>query len=310
MGIGLHGKQIGQAGTYYVRTAHIELHLAVLLFGVAGLFGKLVPASAEIIVFGRTIFAALAIFVGLGMLRVNVRADSARTLVLLVISGMVLALHWWTFFHAIQVSTVAIGLVGFATFPVFVTFLEPVVGGQKLRLVDFFSAFLVLSGLMLVAPAFSLADQGLVGLLWAVFSGFLFAILALLNRYLVKGNKAIVVVLYQQCVAAMCLLPFVVGGGELVDRDALLLLLVLGVICTALPHTLFIRSLVALKAQLASVVAALEPVYGIALAAIFLQEIPQIKTLFGAMLVLGAVLLATFAHAKEPQARADFSGEI
>ena len=47
------------------------------------------------------------------------------------LSGVILAIHWLTFFHAIQVSTVAIGLIGFATFPIFVTFLEPIMYRQK-----------------------------------------------------------------------------------------------------------------------------------------------------------------------------------
>jgi drug/metabolite transporter (DMT)-like permease len=68
---------------------------------------------------------------------------------------------------------------------------------------------------------------------------------------------------------------------------------VLGVVCTALAHTLFIRSLRALSAHTASVVAALEPVYGIALALLLLGEVPPARTLAGAVLIVGAALYAT-----------------
>ena len=279
-----------------MRAAHIELHIAVLLFGVSGLFGKLLTVSPVTIVFGRTAFAAVAIFLGLKIFRISIATGSGKALLLMVISGLVLAIHWLTFFHAIQVATVAVGLIGFATFPVFVTFLEPLVSGQKIRVIDFVSAALVVVGLVLVAPAFSLNDQGLIGLLWAVFSGFLFAVLTLVNRHLVVMPSSIVVVFYQLSTAALCLLPFALGTGEPLEQRSLWLLLVLGLVCTALPHTLFTKSLSVLKAQLASVVAALEPVYGILLAIIFLHEIPDFSTALGAIIVFAAVILAITAH--------------
>jgi len=282
-----------------VRTAHIELHSAVLLFGVAGLFGKLVAADPAMIVFGRTFFAALVILLGLKVYRISLVPGSRNSLLLMIVSGLVLALHWWAFFYAIQLSTVAVGLIGFATFPVFVTILEPVLSGHKYRAVDFASAALVVLGLIFVAPGFSLANQGLVGLLWAVFSGALFAVLTLINRRLVADHSPFVVVFYQLGVATLCLLPFAVGAVQELDQKNLWLLLILGVFCTALPHTLFIKSLRAIKAQLASVVTALEPVYGIVLAAIFLHEIPGISTLLGAFLVFAAVVLAMTAQAQD-----------
>jgi drug/metabolite transporter (DMT)-like permease len=279
-----------------MRKAQFELHLAVLLFGVAGLFGKLVSASPVTIVFGRSFFAAVALYIGLRVYRVRLAIDSRKSLLLIALCGLILVVHWVAFFHAIQVSTVAIGLVGFATFPVFVTFLEPLVAGQKYRMVDFASAALVVVGLLLVAPGFSLANQGLVGLLWAVLSGALFAVLVLINRRLVADHSAFVVVFYQLGIASLCLAPLVVAAGAVPDTTDIGLLLVLGIVCTALPHALFIRSLAVVKAQLASVVTALEPVYGIAFAVVLLHEIPNLATLAGATLVFAAVWLAMAAH--------------
>ena len=222
--------------------------------------------------------------------------ESGKSFLLLLVSGVVLATHWVTFFHAIQISTVAIGLIGFATFPVFVVFIEPLISGQKIRAVDLASTALVVVGLLLVAPAFSLADQGLIGLLWAIVSGATFAVLTLLNRHLVQGQPSMVVVFYQHSTAALCLLPFVVHQPISLEQNSVWLLLVLGVLCTALPQTLFIQSLAVLKAQFVSVVTALEPVYGILLAMLILNEIPDLSTMLGAAIVIGAVILAMTAH--------------
>ena len=219
-----------------------------------------------------------------------------KTLLVIVISGLVLAAHWLTFFHAIQISTVAIGLVGFSTFPVFVTLLEPLLFKHKLRGIDIVSAGMVLIGLMVIAPGFDLSNTVTLGLLWAVFSGFLFAILALINRHLVQTHSSVVIAFYQHSSAALCLLPFTVVFAHAPEPRTIWLLLVLGVLCTALPQTLFLRSLMVLKAQLVSVVTGLEPVYGILFAALLLSEIPNKLTVFGAIIVFGAVILAIKAH--------------
>ena len=79
--------------------------------------------------------------------------------------------------------------------------------------------------------------------------------------------------------------------------NTILLLLILGVICTALPQTLFIKSLTHLKAQFASIVTGLEPVYGILFAAILLNEIPSLQTILGSCLVFGAVVIAMRTNA-------------
>lgn len=285
-----------------VRTAHIELHLAVLLFGVAGLFGKLISASAITIVAGRSAFAAMAIFLAVKFYRERFSVHSSKSFMLMLVSGLVLALHWVTFFHAIQTSTVAIGLIGFSTFPIFVTFLEPLLSRQRVRSIDLVSALMVTIGLIVVAPSFALSDSGTLGLLWAVVSGALFALLALINRHLVGSNPFIIVAFYQHSIAALCLLPLVMMFEGPPDTSDIWLLLLLGVVCTAVPQTLFIKSLAVVKAQLAAVVAALEPVYGIVFAALLIAEVPALSTLFGAAIVFGSVLLAMKAHADSDQA--------
>ena len=283
------------------RVATIELHAAVFLFGISGLFGKLIPVSALIIVLGRTAFAALTIVLGLKIFSAGMRASSRKSLVSIAFSGVLLALHWLTFFHAIQVSTVAIGLIGYATFPIFVTFLEPLLSSQRVRAVDVLSAVVVVIGLVLVAPRFDLSDSGTVGLIWAVVSGALFAVLTLYNRILVKENSVRVVALYQHASAALVLLPVVFIQAEVPQSNTVLLLLILGVFCTALPQILFIKSLAVLKAQFVSIVAGLEPVYGILFAAVFLSEIPELQTVIGACLVFGAVVIAMRAHANSDE---------
>jgi drug/metabolite transporter (DMT)-like permease len=268
------------------------LHLAVLLFGFAGLFGKWLPLPPATIVFGRAAVAAIALALLFPLAGERGEAPG-RFEWALAASGAVLALHWVAFFQAIQTASVAVGLLGFASFPLFVLLLEAVLRQRRLRFLEWVTAALVTGGLLLVAPEFRWQNRILQGLLWGIVSGFTFALLAVANRALAARHSASSIAFWQNACAAACLLPLVAVTAEVPDVRAVLLMVVLGVVCTALAHTLFIRSLRALSAHTASVVAALEPVYGIALALLLLGEMPPGRTLAGAVLIIGAAIYAT-----------------
>jgi drug/metabolite transporter (DMT)-like permease len=270
--------------------AFASLHFAVLLFGFAGLFGKWLALPPAMIVLGRTVFASLALWAALRLSRELRGRFEWR----LAANGAVLALHWLAFFQAIQIASVAIGLLGFATFPLFVLLLESRQKHRKLRAIEWTTALLVTLGLLLIIPEFRIENRMVQGLLWGVVSGLTFALLAVGNRVLVSRRSAGEVAFWQNACAAACLLPLVVVAPVLPSPRDLVLLVVLGVFCTALAHTLFIRSMRALSAHIASVVAALEPVYGIALAWVLLGEVPSTRTLAGAALIVGAAVFATW----------------
>ena len=272
--------------------AVLALHGAVLLFGFAGLFGKWLDMPPAFIVLGRTIVAAGA----LAALRAIRREALPRFDWRLIAAGVALAVHWVAFFAAIQVASVAIGLLGYASFPLFVLVLERVVLGQRWGGREAATAGLVLAGLLLLVPDFSWANRTVQGLAWGLLSGLTFALLAVLNRRLAAGRRSSYVAFWQNACAALALVPVALAAGTLpvVGVRDLALLLVLGVLCTALAHTLFITALRTVTAHTASIVAALEPVYGIALAFALLGEVPAGRTLAGGALIVGAVVLATW----------------
>ena len=272
------------------------VHVAVLLFGFAGLFGRWLDLSPIAIVLGRTAIAACA----LAVVRWQSGRDRAPLDLRLIVNGAVLAVHWVSFFAAIQVAGVAIGLLGFASFPLFVLILERVLLGRRWSGAEAITAVCVTAGIALLVPEFSLANRTVQGLAWGLVSGFTFALLAVLNRRYAATRGAVDVAFWQNVFAAVVLLPFAAGDssalGSIGARE-IALLLVLGLFCTALAHTLFIAALSGVSAHTASIVAALEPVYGIALAALLLGEIPGVRILSGGALIVGAALVATRASA-------------
>jgi drug/metabolite transporter (DMT)-like permease len=275
------------------RKGILEIHGAVFLFGIAGLFGKLVDAPSAVIVFGRTFFASIGLLIVLVALKKPIRPRSKADLGMLILLGLLLAVHWVTFFTAIQVSTVAMGLLTCSTFPLFVTFMEPWFFKEKLRLFDLMTAGLVLLGLWLIVPSLDITNHMTQGAFWGVMAGFTFALLSILNRKYVAIYSPIVITAYQNVIATVALFPGLFFLKWSIDVKDCFYLAILGIFCTALSHALFIRSLSNIKTQLASVIASLEPVYGIVFAFLLLGETPGQSTLMGGSLIVGAIMVAT-----------------
>jgi drug/metabolite transporter (DMT)-like permease len=272
--------------------ALVACHLAVALFGFAGVFGKWIAWDPVAIVLGRTTVAAivLAFFVRyrLGVWR------APRWIA--IPNGVILAVHWVAFFTAIKVSTVAIGLLGYASFPLFVPFLERAMLGVPVTRGKVAGAALVALGLALLVPELSWESHTVRGLAWGILSGFTFALLTVRTRKLAPDRWSSEMALWQNAIAALCVLPVVMWQGGLggpVDAGTLGKVLLLGIFCTAVAHTLYTASLARLPASTAAVCAALEPVYGIALALVLLGEVPNARTLAGAAVIIIAAIVAT-----------------
>ncbi len=274
----------------------LQVHLAVLLFGLAGLFGKGLALSPLLIVWGRAFFATLALC-GLRLIRRNgeIRKTGSgkKLFIAITIAGLVLAIHWIAFFQAIQVSTVAIGLLGFSTFPVFVTLLEPVIFNERLRQFDLFTAGMILAGLLILTPSIDPQNIIVQGVLWGILSGATFALLSIMNRKLVASQSAMSIAMYENLIASMVLTPLIGSRLTEISISDWAWLFILGVLCTGLSHALFIAGLKHMKTQLAGLIVALEPVYGIIFALLIFHEIPSLRTIIGGGVIIAAILLAS-----------------
>ncbi len=272
----------------------VDIHVAVLLFGLAGLFGKWLPLSPLFIVLGRVFFATLTLALILFFSTQKFSIAPRRLYFLLLILGFILSVHWVSFFQSIQVSSVAIGLLSFSTFPVFTTFLEPFILKERLVRTNILLSLLCLLGVFLIIPSFHIDNLTFKGVLWGLLSGFTFAILVIFNRKLTQSLSPLHIAFYQDFFATIFLLPFLFVLRPSLSGRALLLLIILGTVCTAGSHTLFIKGMRSVKAQTASIISSLEPVYGIVFAFIFLSEIPSFRTLAGGcVILLSQVLIFT-----------------
>jgi len=280
------------------RRGIVYVNIATLFFGFAGVLGKLSVLAAPLIVLGRVIFASPILLIACLTQRVSLYPKRRRDGLLLVGQGVLLALHWTAFFHSIQVSNVAIGLLSFSSFPLFTAALEPLLLKQRPSRIQVCAAFLILPGIYLLVPAFSLQNRVTLGIVWGLLASMTFALLSVTNRWLSRSYPSLLIGLYQDSVAALVLLPtlFFFPTNPLWTPRELLILLLLGIVCTALAHTLFIASLRTVTAQTASLVTSLEPVWGILFGIFLLHDIPNATTLLGGAIILCATLLPTLVE--------------
>ncbi|MGY2378578.1 DMT family transporter [Pseudomonas sp. SDO524_S393] len=291
------------------RSALGALHIGALMFGLTGVFGKLAAASPTIIVFGRAVFAVAALALFARLARNNTwKKLQARDWRRLLISGVLLAAHWVTFFVAVKVAGVAVATLGFTAFPAFTVMLEGLIFRERIRANEVVLVALVSVGLVLVTPDFNLASEATGGLLWGIASGLLFSLLSLNNRASSGRIPAVQAALCQNLVVAACLLPFAAPGLASVRALDWLWIGLLGVFCTGLAHSLFVASLAVIKARTASVVFAMEPLYGITVAWLLFAETPTLRMLLGGVLIIIAIVLSGLmggaSQAKQPAATA------
>lgn len=276
-------------------------HGVAVLFGLTGILGALIRFDAVAITAGRAGFAAAALLVlALARRRRLLQGLGPRRAGIVLGSGFLLAVHWITFFMAVKVGGVAVATLGFASFPAFIALLDVVLFRERIGRAEGTMLALVTVGLVLVTPSFDVGDQGTVGLLWGLASGLSFAGLAICNRRGNRGMDAIQVAFWQNLLVALLVLPLLglglAGGAAAIDWASWFWLAVLGVLCTGLAHTLFVKSLEALDARSAGMIIALEPVYAIACAWWLFGEEPSGRMLVGASLIILATVLLAMGH--------------
>lgn len=274
------------------------LHLSVMLFGMSAVLGRFTQLPAVLVAGGRVVCSSVLLLVLCLATRTPLTFRTRRDTALALVTGGVLAVHWTAFFQSVQLASVAVGTLTYATFPLFVTFLEPLFFREKLRPGGVGRAALLLAGVLLTVPGFSAGQRATEGFVWGMVSSLAYAVMTLCNRRLSRGYPARLVCLYEQGTAAVVLLPaFLLVRATWTPAD-LAAVAGIGFVCTALAHSLYVAAQKGVSAQTAGMVSGLETVYGILYAFVFLGEAPTLRELLGGAVILGAAALSSRAAAR------------
>ena len=278
-----------------------------MLFGFSAVLGQFVDAPAVIVAGRRVVCSSILLLVSALLSKRKIRLTRRMDYGIAVIAGIILAIHWTTFFQSIQSSSVAIGTITFSTFPLFLTFLEPLVFHEKFQMQSLLGAAVLLLGVFITIPEFSMENQMTVGILWGMVSSLSYAILTLFNRYLSHTYEAGTICLYEQGTAAVVLLPtfFFVQTRWTVEN--IVGIAMIGLVCTAIAHSLYVAAQKKVKAQTAGIISGMETVYGILFAMLFLGEVPGIREVIGGIIILCVAVLSSLVATRKEQKKVSAS---
>lgn len=281
------------------RKSLASIHIAVFLFGASTLFVKLIPMSALLLTMARALFSAISLYLFVHFHHASLKFDRFQDYFWNILAGIFLTIHWFFFIMSIQISKVYIGTITFATYPIFVMFMEPYVFKEKFQFQNLISIIMIIIGIAFLIPAFQLNNAMTLGILYGLLSSFSFAALSIINRRLALSYDSAIITLYEQAIAAfimtiiISLLHPALGEGSFIH---FIELVIYGVIFTALAHSLYIHGLKEVKAQTASIISVLEPVYSIFLALLFLNERLTHQEIIGTTFILLAVIINTILN--------------
>ena len=274
------------------------LLLATLFISTSGVLGKYIEMPAEVIIWFRGGFGALFIYIFCKFKKVNLKINSKKDVISFFISGSFMAAHWVSYFYALKLSNVALGMLSMYTFPVMTAFLEPFFSKQKLNGIHVLLGFLVLIGVYILVPNFSLENNEAKGILLGVFSALCYALRNLTTKKHVKTYNGSMIMLYQLVIVAILLLPVLFLSDISNFESQLPLLILVALLTTAIGHTMMVNSLQHFSVATASIISSIQPIFGIIIAYIFVNEIPSRNTFIGGSLILLTVVVESIRSEK------------
>lgn len=275
-----------------------QLVLAAFFISTSSVLGKYIKMPSETIVWFRSTVALIFLFLFCRVKKIDISVKSSTHYTPFIIAGVFMAIHWITYFYALKMANVAIGILSLYTFPVITALLEPLFLKTKFNPMHIVLAILVLIGLYILVPQFSFEASYTKGALFGVLSALCYAIrILILKKYTHQYNGS-VLMLYQTFIVTVVVLPFlfIYGLDNLATQWPYLLLL--GLLATAIGHSLMVHSLQFFSAATASIISSVQPIFGIILAFIFLSEIPTVNTYAGGALILATVVIESIRSKK------------
>lgn len=286
----------------------IAIYLTVLLLATNGLFAKGLPLGSIDITVVRGVIAAITIAIFAPFLKLRLAGLQRRDFVTLVGLGLLLSVHWASFFEAMRVSSIAVGMTMLYTYPVFTVFFEAATERKRIELPDLFLAGLMMVGVFIISSP-GQDDSGLLlGVGWGLFSAIIFALRNVLQRKLCRHIQPVAAVGCQSLAGSLLLLPFLNVGALRQDMSTMMYLLLLGVVFTAVPHSLLATALKHLSAKTVSFIGCLQPILGALIALAVLRETPGLNVIIGGTIIVSVAMLETMKsvlrHRKLAQERA------
>ena len=282
--------------------SYLHFHVIVFIWGFTAVLGALITIDAVPLVWYRMSLASILIFTWILWKKKKLKLPP-RTLLILITAGVVIALHWLTFFGAIKASNVSITLALISTGAFFTSIMEPIFYKRKVIWYEIVFGLIVMAGLYII---FQVETDYITGIVLALISAFLSAVFALINGKLAKREDATVISFYELLTGALAITLYLLfltifgnspGGFSAeffnISSADLWYLFILASVCTAYAFIASVAVMKHLSPYTVMLTINLEPVYGILLAFLVFgnEEQMNLGFYYGAAIILSTVIL-------------------
>lgn len=271
----------------------LKLHFVIFIWGFTAILAAAIVMPALELVFWRTALSAVALLCLLRGKKLKVLVDY-KGIAAMLGTGVLVALHWALFFAAIKLSGASIGLIGLSTCALWIALFEPLMTKRKVSYLEILFGALVTVSLSVIANA---EVESWLGLLLSVLAAVVAAMFSIINAKLSRQYHHFLITYYEMLGAAVCGLVFVfIYKYAFYPAYSIMLvpqgmdwiyILILSLVCTVYAYSACVELLQRLSPFITSLSVNLEPLYGIALAALLLKEYQQLTLEF----YLGSALI-------------------
>lgn len=274
---------------------YLHLHFLVFIAGFTAILGKLISVNAVSLVWFRMVFASILMIAYVKLFKVKLQITK-KELIKLCIAGVIIALHWITFYGAIKVANISIALAMFSTGAFFASLLEPIFYKRRIIPYEILFGIVVIIGIYLIVQS---EIQHIEGMILGVVSAFLSSLFAVLNGKFLEQHSATKISFYEFISGVVFITIYIAFFGEgfsssffSISASDIMFLLILASVCTAYAFIASVHVMRFISPYTVVLTYNLEPIYGIILALILFPETEIMSSSFyiGAFIILGVVL--------------------
>ena len=278
---------------------YFHLHFLVFIAGFTAILGELISINAIPLVWFRMLMAAIlmSIYIRFKQIKINI---SPRYILRFCIAGIIIALHWITFFGSINAANVSIALSMFSTGAFFASFIEPIIFNRRVIWYEILFGIIVIIGVFIITQS---EIKYLTGIILGILSAFLSSLFGVINGKFLERNSATVISFYEFIGGVLFITLFIpiFGDGFSVEFFTLSgsdygYLFILASVCTAYAFIASVYIMNYISPFTVILTYNLEPVYGIILALILFPESEKMSPQFyiGAAIIITVVILNGF----------------
>lgn len=270
------------------------INLAMLCISTSGVLGRYIQMPPEITIFWRASLAALMLFIFCKWQEINLSKWDKKDLPILLGGGILMTIHWVSYFYSLQLANVAICMLAIFTYPIITSILEPLILNTKFEKIHILLGLMTLAGIYFLEPNIDFSGANFQAISLGILSATAYALRNVLMKKSIATHNGSKLMFIQVVIASIILSPFLItkGVGNITEQWWVILLLAL--FTTVIGHTLFLMSFKRFSVTAASILSCTQPLFGIILAMIFLGEYPALSTLIGGGLILASVIIESF----------------